>query len=184
MNKDWNRKGNNKNSAWIERKWCSEYKETGGWISTRAPEEVASASSWKQNPSVFWWLLLVYIGGEQPRGRWTWNPNLKWAPSGLDEIQKTQPNYGRPNIILMIVPSSKRIWWWGWIHQKVDFKTIPTSTHKPKQPLEWRVRTISIWYFLQVWTRGPKRWSELLDVIYVRICWQHPHTWLVLHLCL
>ena len=34
-----------KNSAWIERKWGSEYKEMGDWISTRAPGEVASASS-------------------------------------------------------------------------------------------------------------------------------------------
>ena len=53
VNKDWNRKGNNKNSAWVEQKWGSEYKETGGWISTRAPGEVASASSWKKKPKCF-----------------------------------------------------------------------------------------------------------------------------------
>jgi len=44
VNKHWNRKGELKNSAWIERMWGSKYKETSGWISTRTPGEVASAS--------------------------------------------------------------------------------------------------------------------------------------------
>ena len=59
------------------------------------------------------------------------------APSGLDEIQKTQPKYGRPNIILTIILSSKRIWWWGWIHLKVDFISFSWSTWTPQMEYGW-----------------------------------------------
>ena len=49
--------------------WGSKYKKTGGNRYTRASRKLQMANlHLKQNSSVFWWLLLVYIGGEQPRG--------------------------------------------------------------------------------------------------------------------
>ena len=116
-------------------------KQTGSLIDTHTHQEVAEAKlTTKQNSSAFWWLLLAYIGGRAARGCWGRNPNSKWAPSGLDEVQVTQPMSGSLTVILTINLSSGWIWWWGLIHLKGRLQELLneysfTSIHLSK----WRV---------------------------------------------
>ena len=97
-------------------------KQTGSLINTHAHQEVAEAKlTTKQNPSAFWWLLLVYIGGRAARGCWGRNPNSNGPLVSASMI-----------VIFVINLSSWRIWWWGLIHLKVDFMYFSTSTHLPQ----------------------------------------------------
>jgi hypothetical protein len=88
-------------------RWGSESSRMDGLTDTRVFKQVAMAKlSRKQNPTASCWLLVVYIGGRQLGGCWGRNPNLKRPPSGLDEIQGTQPTTTSLIIVLSILKSS------------------------------------------------------------------------------